>query len=58
MNTQPWYFHVLTGAPLDLIREGNTERMVNGAPPQREISFNHGYEGVHRERQRDRSSVI
>ena len=51
MNTQPWYFHVLTGAPLDLIREGNTERMVNGAAPQREISLNHGYEGVHRERQ-------
>ena len=39
MNTQPWYFHVLTGAPLDLIREGNTERMVNGAAPQREISY-------------------
>ena len=51
MNTQPWYVHVLTGAPLDLIREGTTERMVNGAAPQREISLNHGYEGVHRERQ-------
>ena len=51
MNTQPWHFHVLTGAPLDLIRQGNTERMVNGAAPQREISMNHGYEGVHRDRQ-------
>ena len=51
MNTQPWHFHVLTGEPLDLIREGNTERMVNGAAPQREISLNHGYEGVHRDRQ-------
>ena len=39
MNTQPWHFHVLTGAPLDLIRQGNTERMVNGAAPQREISM-------------------
>jgi len=51
MNTQPWHFHVLTGEPLDLIREGNTERMVSGAAPQREISLNHGYEGVHRDRQ-------
>ena len=51
MNTQPWHFHVLTGAPQDLIRQGNTERMVNGAAPQREISMNHGYEGVHRDRQ-------
>ena len=51
MNTQPWHFHVLTGAPLDLIRQGNTERMVNGAAPQCEISMNHGYEGVHRDRQ-------
>ena len=33
MNTQPWHFHVLTGEPLDLIREGNTERMVSGAAP-------------------------
>ena len=51
MNTQPWQFHVLTGEPLDLIRQGNTERMVNGAAPQREISLNHGYEGAHRDRQ-------
>ena len=51
MNTQPWHFHVLTGEPLDLIREGNTERMVSGAAPQREISLNHGYEGVHRDSQ-------
>ena len=26
MNTQPWHFHVVTGEPLDRIREGNTER--------------------------------
>ena len=51
MNTQPWHFHVLTGEPLDLIRQGNTDRMVNGAAPQREIPLNHGYEGVHRKRQ-------
>ena len=53
MNTQPWHFHVLTEAPLDLIREVNTERMVSGAAPQREISVNHGYEGVHGDRQKE-----
>jgi nitroreductase len=51
MNTQPWFFHVLTGEPLERIRKGNTERMLAGVKPQREISMNHGYEGVHRERQ-------
>lgn len=52
MNSQPWHFHVVTGAPLELIRDGNTERMMAGAPPDREISSHGGYEGVHRERQK------
>lgn len=51
MNTQPWHLHVLTGAPLDRIRQGNSERMLAGAPVQREIPMHGGYEGVHRERQ-------
>ena len=52
MNTQPWNFHVLTGAPLDLVRQGNTERMISGAAVDREIKMaDHGYQGVHRERQ-------
>ena len=51
MNTQPWFFHVLTGEPLERVRKGNTERMLAGVKPQREITMNHGYEGVHRERQ-------
>lgn len=52
MNTQPWNFHVITGAPLELIREGNTERMLAGASVDREIKMSdHGYQGVHRERQ-------
>ncbi len=52
MNTQPWNFHVLTGAPLELIREGNTERMLAGASVDREIKMSeHGYQGVHRARQ-------
>ncbi len=52
MNTQPWNFHVLTGAPLELVREGNTERMLAGAAVDREIKMSgHGYQGVHRDRQ-------
>ena len=51
MNTQPWHFHVITGEPLELIRKGNTERMMAGAGIDREIKMGHGYEGPHRERQ-------
>jgi nitroreductase len=51
MNTQPWHFHVVTGEPLDRIRKGNTERMMAGAKPQREIPVEGSYKGVHRERQ-------
>jgi len=51
MNTQPWHFHVVTGEPLELIRKGNTERMMAGSKVDREIKMNHGYEGPHRDRQ-------
>lgn len=52
MNTQPWHFHVLTGEPLDRVRKGNTERMLAGVTPTREIGDDYAqYEGVHRERQ-------
>jgi nitroreductase len=51
MNTQPWHLHVVTGAPLERIRQGNSERMLSGIPPQREISDHGAYAGVHRERQ-------
>ena len=37
MNTQPWHLHVLTGEPLERVRKGNTERMLAGVPPSREI---------------------
>jgi nitroreductase len=30
MNTQPWNLYVVTGEPLDKIRQGNTERMLAG----------------------------
>ena len=51
MNTQPWHMHVLTGAPLEAVRRGNSERMLAGVPPQREIPDHGGYQGVHRDRQ-------
>jgi len=52
MNTQPWNFHVLTGAPLELVREGNTNAMMSGVAVNREIkTADHGYQGPHRERQ-------
>lgn len=51
MNTQPWHLHVLTGAPLDQVRQGNSERMLSGVPPTREIEDYATYDGVHRERQ-------
>ena len=51
MNTQPWNFHVLTGAPLDRIRAGNTERNLAGIPHSREFRIGQPFAGVHRERQ-------
>jgi nitroreductase len=53
MNTQPWFFHVVAGEPLERIREGNTERMLAGVKPQREIATHEAYAGVHRQRQID-----
>ena len=51
MNTQPWHVHVVTGAPLDRIRKGNTDNMVAGVPPKRDFPMREAYEGVHRQRQ-------
>lgn len=50
-NTQPWNFHVIAGAPLDRIRQGNTERNLAGIPDSREFRSHGAYGGVHRERQ-------
>ena len=52
MNTQPWYFHVVTGDALNKIRAGNTEKNLAGVPASREIRMHGPYEGVHRERQK------
>lgn len=51
MNTQPWHFHVVTGEPLERIREGNTERMLAGVPQSREFRTGEAFAGAHRERQ-------
>ncbi len=53
MNTQPWYVHVLTGEPLDKVREGNTNNMLSGVPPKRDFPMKEAYEGDHRQRQID-----
>ena len=52
MNTQPWHLHVVTGAALDAIRKGNTEKNMAGVKPSREIREHGRYEGVHRDRQK------
>ncbi len=51
MNTQPWNFCVLTGEPLDRIRQGNTERNMAGVPHSREFRTGEAFEGRHRDRQ-------
>jgi nitroreductase len=51
MNTQPWNFYVLTGEPLDRIRQGNTERNLAGVPHSREFRIGQPFAGVHRDRQ-------
>jgi nitroreductase len=51
MNTQPWHVHVLTGAPLERVRQRNMETMLGGAKANREIRMHGEYEGVHRQRQ-------
>ena len=51
LNTQPWNFTVVAGAPLDRIRKGNTERNLAGVPDSREFRGHGAYVGEHRERQ-------
>ncbi|HSM94779.1 MAG TPA: nitroreductase [Rhizomicrobium sp.] len=51
LNTQPWNFYVVAGAPLNRIRAGNTERNLAGVPSSREFRSHGEYAGAHRERQ-------
>jgi nitroreductase len=47
VNTQPWNFYVVSGAPLERIRDGNIENAL-AAPSS---GVHNTYDGVHRERQ-------
>ena len=49
MNTQPWNFYIITGEPLNRIRDGNTERMMAGVPQSREFRTGEGFTGQHRD---------
>ena len=51
LNTQPWRFYLVSGAPLDRIRQGNVERTLAGVPESREFRKTEDYVGKHRERQ-------
>ncbi len=51
MNTQPWNFYIITGEPLERIRQVNTERMVAGVPQSREFRTGEAFAGHHRDRQ-------
>ena len=53
MNTQPWHVHVLTGEPLERVRQRNMAEMIAGAKPKRDIVSHGEYQGVHRGRQVD-----
>jgi nitroreductase len=53
MNTQPWHVHVLTGEPLERVRQRNMAEMVAGAKPKRDIVSHSEYQGIHRGRQVD-----
>ena len=50
-NSQPYYFHVITGEPLELIRKGNVSRILAGKPDAREFRIGAPFVGDHRERQ-------
>lgn len=50
-NSQPYYFHVITGEPLERIRAGNVQRIQDGHPDSREFRTGQPFNGAHRERQ-------
>jgi nitroreductase len=50
-NTQPWNFFVVTGEPLERIREENSRRNLAGVPDSREFRSHGAYGGEHRDRQ-------
>lgn len=53
MNTQPWELTVVTGEPLDKIREENVQKLAETGVP-----FHFTYEGIYRRRQVDLAKQI
>src|SRR5258707_12277296 len=51
MNTQPWHIHVLTGEPLEGVRQRTMEEMMAGAKPKADIVSHGGAPGLARGRQ-------
>jgi len=52
LNTQPWYFTVVTGEVLDNIKKGNIEMLTAGVEPYPDVP-SEPYEGIYRQRQVD-----
>ena len=50
LNTQPWFFTVVTGETLDNIRKGNIEKLRAGTNPQSEFPLVH-YKEIYKRRQ-------
>lgn len=50
-NSQPYYFHIITGEPLARIRAGNVHRIQAGMPDSREFRIGQPFAGAHRDRQ-------
>ncbi len=53
MNSQPWEMYIVTGDPLDQIRQGNLEKLTAGSPPNPDIKFKEKFEHAHKKRQVD-----
>ena len=51
-NVQPWDITVVTGEPLDNIRQGHIELLTSGTPPNPDFPMKR-FEGVYRQRQVD-----
>jgi nitroreductase len=53
MNVQPWEMTVVTGDPLNAIRDGNMEMLSSGVPPRSDFGEGKPVVGVHKERARE-----
>jgi len=53
MNTQPWEMYIVTGDPLDKIRQGNIEMLTAGNLPDPDVKIKEKFEHAHKKRQVD-----